>query len=101
MIDIFVIAAWAAAILSIAGVIGLIIKPVLNSFTKITKNLTEITYSLQMINREIEDSKGDRTGIRNELKDHDKRLDEHEILLTRHGEQLTSLWKSTGNKKEE
>lgn len=94
MIDIFVIAAWATAILSIAGVIGLIIKPVLNSFTKITQNLTQITNSLQLINKEIADSKEDRVGIRSELKEHENRLDAHSLELAKHSEQIVSLRKN-------
>ena len=70
------LAGWASAIMSILALIAFFIRPVMASFTQITKNLTEITHSLDLINRDLESSKSDRTAIHSELMRHDEETDQ-------------------------
>lgn len=96
MLDVEQLATWAGWIMAILGLVLLIIRPVLNSFTKITKSLSEVTYTLQTINKDIRDSQSDRLQIHDELKDHDHRLDAQKEKLIEHTEQIKTLYKERG-----
>lgn len=93
LLDIGNIATWAGWITTIVTLVLFVIRPIMSSFTKITKSLSEITYTLQTINKDIEDSRGDRANIHEELKDHDKRLDGQGEIIARHDEQIKTLYK--------
>lgn len=87
------LATWAGWIMAILGLVLLIVRPVLNSFTKISKSLSEVTYTLQTINKDIAESRGDRERIHEELKDHDKRLNLQKETLIEHTQQIKTLYK--------
>lgn len=97
-IDLGVASAWAGAIMTILGLIGAIVKPMLKSFTNITKSLTDVAHSIDMLNRDIEASQQDRSLIHNTLQEHDKRLDNQDIVLAEHKQQLVTLFKREESK---
>ncbi|WP_430596468.1 hypothetical protein [Enterococcus sp. DIV0210g] len=96
MLDVLTIAAWSGAIMTIIGLVSYLVKPIMSNFTKISDNLTKMSHTLDMINKDLESSKSDRIAIHDELKEHDRRLDSHKETLIEHGAQLKSIWKKVG-----
>lgn len=70
-----------------AAVIGLAIKP----YFKLDKSLTETVASLDMINDKIRDSLSDRKEIKEKVERNDRRLDDHENILTEHRIKIEKL----------
>ena len=96
MLDVKELATWAGYIMAIIVLIAFFVKPVLSSFTQITENLTKMSHSLDLLNRDLEASKTDRAEIHNVLKRHDERLDNHSEKLVSHDEQLKTLFRNGG-----
>jgi septal ring factor EnvC (AmiA/AmiB activator) len=83
--------------LTVIGVAVLtVIRPIMNSFNKISENLTKMTHSLDLLNRDLQASKEDRTNIHDELQRHDERLDSHNDRLIEHSEKIKTLYKERG-----
>lgn len=93
MLDISEMATWAGWIMTIIGLVGFVIHPILSSFTKISSNLTKISHNLDLISRDLEASKSDRLAIHNELAKHDERLDRQGDKIIEHSEQIKTLFK--------
>lgn len=81
-----------ATLTAIIGFVVYITKPVVNSFTKINSNLTDITHSLDLINKSIEQSQTDRNSMHEEIKRNNERLDDHDVCLAHHDEQIKTLF---------
>lgn len=88
------VASW---ILGILALVMFFVKPIINSFTKITGNLTDITHSLDLINKSIEQSQTDRITLHEDIKSHDQRLDAHDLHFATHDEQIKTLFNQKGD----
>lgn len=56
-----------------------------------------MTHSLDLLNRDLQASKEDRTSIHDELQRHDERLDSHNDCLIEHTQQIKTLYKERNN----
>lgn len=57
MVDIFELAKWIGAILTILGFVVYLTRPIMSSFSKITENLTKMSHTLDLLNKDLEASK--------------------------------------------
>lgn len=94
MLDVKEIAVYAGAVMTIISLGAFLVKPVLSNFSQITENLTKMSHSLDLLNRDLEASKTDRAEIHDVLKRHDERLDNHSEKLVSHDEQLKTLFRN-------
>lgn len=99
-IDIAVLASWAGAIMAIVGVVQFIVKPFTGAIKKNevamkehTDSITKLNHTLDLIARDIDDSKTDRLNIHRKLENHDSRLDSHNERLIEHKERIDTLFK--------
>lgn len=87
-----------------AGVVGLVKVAIINPQNTINRQQAEqaelsnkmLRDSIDMLTKKVEGI-GDNADMVH--KDHDKRLDDHEVHLARHDEELRTLFERTGEKK--
>ena len=99
-IDLGVLAQWAGAITAIYAVVKLVVQPFTSSIKRNevamkehTDSIIRLNHTLDLINRDIDDSKEDRLMIHRRLDKHDERLDRHSESIISHKEQLNTLFK--------
>lgn len=83
----------AAVVISILTGSILLGKEISRPFQSMKKSVDELNYSIQMLSKDLEDSKSDRRNIHNDLSKHDRRLDAHDVKLGKHDEQIKTLFK--------
>lgn len=82
-----------AVVISILTGSILLGKEISRPFQSMKKSLDSLNYSIQMLNKDLEDSKNDRRGIHEDLAKQDRRLDGHDVLLGKHDEQIRTLFR--------
>lgn len=82
----------AASIMSIVGLIAFSVKPVLNMFSKLNKTINELNLIIKLLGKDLEVSKEDRISIHAQLDRHDTKLDDHELKIAEHGQQIKTLF---------
>ena len=97
MLNIELVTRWIEWLTVIGVAVLTVIRPIMNSFNKISENLTKMTHSLDLLNRDLQASKEDRTSIHDELQRHDERLDSNNDRLIEHTQQIKTLYKERNN----
>lgn len=79
----------AASVMSIAGLIVFLINPVL----KLNKAINELNLTIKLLGKDLDASKEDRIAIHAQLIRQDTKLDDHELKLAEHSQQIKTLFK--------
>lgn len=82
-----------AVVISILTGSILIGEKISKPFQDMKKSVDGLNYSIQTLNKDLEDSKNDRRGIHEDLAKQDRRLDGHDVLLGKHDEQIRTLFR--------
>ncbi len=84
--------ALAGSIMAVISLVAFVVRPVISAFNKTTDALTKINHTLDLLNRDLEDSKSDRSKIHDELDKHEKQIGDHTVHLVKHDEQIKTLF---------
>lgn len=78
----------AGAIMSTAGLIVFLVKPVF----KLNESINKLNLTLEILSRDLEASKEDRKSIHVQLDRQDDRIDSHELKIAEHSQQIKTLF---------
>lgn len=99
-VDLSILAQWAGAVTAIYAVVKLVVQPFTSSIKRNevamkehTDSIVKLNHTLDLINRDIDDSKTDRLNIHRRLDNHDERLDKYNERIIEHKERIDTLFK--------
>ncbi|MDR1606369.1 MAG: hypothetical protein LBS41_04575 [Streptococcaceae bacterium] len=91
-----VIGSWAGSAMAVIALIAFFVRPVVATFNRMSDTLAEVNISLGMLDKDLEIAESERGSLREELKKHEKRLDEHGDMIIAHDERIKTLFNERG-----